>query len=307
MTRNRRRLEDIVEKVASLLEELGDVSDSTTPIALTAESLSSNACHMQPGSDQFTSWDVLLDDNHNTYFHSTYVKSDTPDGLDHWICIELPATEADFSNYIFSYVTRKGNDYLWMPVEATLSVSSDGESWQILSELSDELPAFAEYTFESVPLYVPAGTRYIRFMVHKNRRSPHNAASDMAGGHAYFVISELGLEGYQATATADTEAYPQLNSEILVDAKKALFTSERVLGRPYSRNPRFDAAYDVLYPIYETLLEIYNNPKGSDGIESVEADSVADNALIYDINGLCVKTITAPGFYIVNGRKVVVR
>ncbi|MDE6002334.1 MAG: RICIN domain-containing protein, partial [Prevotella sp.] len=233
MTRNRTLLKDVVEKTAALLEELGDVSDSVVPIALTAESLSSNARHMQGGSDQFTTWDVLLDGNHNTYFHSTYAKSDTPDGMDHYVRIELPESAADAKEYIFSYVTRKGNDYLWTPVEATLAVSSDGENWQSVAELTDELPTLSEFAFESAPLSLPSGTRYLRFMVHKNRRSPQNAASDKSGGHAYFVLSEIGLANYEVSVSADTERYPQSNPEILGAAQKALFESRQVLARPY--------------------------------------------------------------------------
>ncbi|MDE7350195.1 MAG: M60 family metallopeptidase [Muribaculaceae bacterium] len=307
MTRNRTRLEDIIEKTAALLEELGEVSDITTPVGLTAESLSSNAYHTQAGSDLFTTWDVVLDGNHDTYFHSSYARTDTPDGLDHWIRIELPQTATDSEDYILSYVTRKGTDALWMPVEATLAASSDGESWQTIAELSDELPRLADYTFESLPIHVPAGSRYMRFMVHKTHRSPQREDCEMPGGHAYFVVSELGLAYYQTSAIADTEDYPQSNTEILMAAQKAVFAGRQVLGRPYSRNPRFDAAYEDLYPIYENLLDIYNNPKIPSGVETVDADKAMDNDVIYDINGVRVKSITDPGFFIVNGRKVIVK
>ncbi|MDE6019153.1 MAG: M60 family metallopeptidase [Muribaculaceae bacterium] len=307
MTRNRTRLEDIVEKTLALLEELGDVSDSVMPVGLTNESFSSNACHMEGGSDQFTTWDVLLDNNHNTYFHSTYSRNGTPDGLDHWISIELPEVAGDNEGYVFSYVTRKGSDWLWIPVEATLATSPDGESWLTLSELSEELPKLADYTFESVPLYVPSGTRYIRFMVHKNRRSPQSVDSDKAAGHDYFVISELGLSRYQVTATADTEGYPESNPEILEAAQKAVFTSKRVLERPYSRNPRFDAAYEELHPIYENLLAIHNRPNIPSGVENVDVEAIKENAVIYDIHGVRVKNISVPGVYIVNGQKVIVK
>ena len=45
---------------------------------------------------------------------------------------------------------------------------------------------------------------------------------------------------------------------------------------------------------------------GTTGIESVTAEGAQDGA-IYDITGRRVKAITAPGIYIVNGRKVVVK
>ena len=43
---------------------------------------------------------------------------------------------------------------------------------------------------------------------------------------------------------------------------------------------------------------------GTTGIEGVVAEG-AQNGKIYDITGRRVKAITAPGIYIVNGRKVV--
>ena len=43
---------------------------------------------------------------------------------------------------------------------------------------------------------------------------------------------------------------------------------------------------------------------GTTGVEGVVAEGAQDGA-IYDITGRRVKAITAPGIYIVNGRKVV--
>ena len=44
---------------------------------------------------------------------------------------------------------------------------------------------------------------------------------------------------------------------------------------------------------------------GSTGIENVDAENSAK--AIYDLTGRRVETITAPGIYIVNGNKVVIK
>ena len=46
---------------------------------------------------------------------------------------------------------------------------------------------------------------------------------------------------------------------------------------------------------------------GTTGIEDITTTETAEEATIYDLQGRKLNTITAPGFYIVNGKKVYVK
>lgn len=307
MARNKTRLEELMTSTRELIDAIGEAQDSTVPVGLTAANLYSNAIHKESGSDKFSSWNVLLDNNTNTYFHSTYSKSNTPDGLDHYIRIELPEAAAEGEEYVFSYVTRKGNDYLWLPVDATLACSSDSVEWQILNRYDDDLAIGSAVTFETAPFPLPAGTKYLRLMVHKNRRSVSNEATDVAGGHCYFVLSEIGLARYNVASTPNTEWYPKANSQVMNEAMKGVYIGEQALRRPDVRNRRYDAAYENLLPLYEKLKAIYEDPDRTVGIEETATSTESAEDVIYTIDGIRVKSISHPGLYIVNGHKKMVR
>lgn len=306
LNRNHDRLEELIEKTRELAALVGNVSEVISPVALTGEDMYSNAPHTGNGSDKFTTWDVLFDNNYNTFFHSSYANANTPDGLDHYIRIKLPEVPQESADFIFSYVTRKNNDYNWMPAEATLEYSADGENWHTIADLSDELAVGSAYLFESEPFTVPAGTGYIRFMVHKNRQSATNAAIKKAGGHCYFVLSELGLYDYDLKCEALTEDYPSSDTAVIRAAMIRARAAEQVLARRDYGQAQYDAAYEDLLPHYEALLAIYDDPAGIEDITIDNTDDLRD-AVIYTIGGIRIRKITVPGIYIINGKKVMVR
>ncbi len=307
MDSNRGRLEDLIEMTRALANELAEIEESVDPIALNASLLESNACHTGNGSDKFTSWNVLLDNNLDTYFHSTYAGNST-DGLDHYIKIELPEVPMDEKCVIFGYTTRKNNDSNWFPADATLQYSADNETWTDLTKFNQELPYASAVKFESDPINIPAGTRYLRFMVHKSRRSATSTARGTSNGHDYFVLSELGLGTYSLSSAPNTSDYPRATEDAINGAMRQAMTAQITLGRPHYRNRQFDAAYDQLMPHYLELVDIAQNKGVETGIEAIDLEGdQLENAVIYNLNGVRLQRIPESGIYIVNGRKVIVR
>ena len=308
MNRNVDRLAKLIEDTRILAEAIGDFNEELYPVALDDGMLYSNAPHTGAGGDQFTTWDVLLDDNVSTYFHSNYENRNSSDGLDHYIRIELPEYVSEPEDMVFGYVTRKGNDSNWYPAEVTLEYSGDGEEWNLLTEFAGELPFLPAAEFESSPFTLPSGTRYIRFMVNKNRQSAANAATKMAGGHCFFVLSELSLSRYDISFVIDREVYPLADDETYKSAIRQLHIAVQSLERPRYSNIEYDVAYESLLPYYEALRVIYDNrlQNGIDEISIDDAGSLRD-AEIYDLSGLRVRNLTKSGIYIINGKKVMVR
>lgn len=308
MNRNRDRLIDLIERTLALAKQVGTFTNEIVPLPLTAEHFASNACHNVNGGDKFTSWSVLVDNNPATYFHSTYSRN-TDDGQHHYIRIEIPqrlsrAVE-DGQPLVFTYTTRQSADNNWFPADATLEYSADGTTWTKITDLKDELPFASATKFESDPFTVPAGTRYIRFVVNKNRKSATNASSDTKNGHDYFVVSEAGLANHVVTSLANTVDYPESNEETINAAVSQLHVAQNTIARPRYTNDNYDAAYDALLPHYQNLLAISEKP----AITGVEEVSIGANEgdVIYTLDGLRIEKITRPGVYIVNGAKVFVR
>ena len=61
------------------------------PLASNADAmLYSNAtCKTEEWGDQFTSWNVLFDNDPATIFHSDYSKTESEDGLEHYIRVDM--------------------------------------------------------------------------------------------------------------------------------------------------------------------------------------------------------------------------
>ncbi len=307
INRNENRLSELIVKTRELANTIGEVNEKVIPIELKEDLLYSNAPHKGSGGDMFTSWDVLLDNNLNTYFHSNYDNIDSVDGLDHYIRIQLPERPVRDISIILSYVTRKNNDSNWSPAEAVIEISEDGENWHNITALTKELPAGSANIFHSAPLSIPAGTEYIRFMVKKNRRSASSEEYKTAGGHSFFVLSELSLSYYILSCKPLTDLYSESTEQILTEAMTMAYKAAQVLIRLDYGPVQYDEAYEELLPYYQRLSEILE--KGNSGVEEIPIESIMDlkNAKIYNLNGVRPNRIAGPGIYIINGKKVFIK
>lgn len=307
MNRNSERLRDLIEQTRQLADEIGTNSEEITPLTLTTDHYSTNAEYTGSNSvDHLSTWEVLFDNNPNTIFHSNY-DGNTTDGLDHYIRIELPEpTQAEETHMILTYQTRNQDNNLYAPAEAIIEYSADGQTWTTAQELDALLPTTRAANFESETFEVPAGTAHIRFTVTKSRRSVSDATSGTSNGHAYFAVSEFGLSTYNVTSVPDTNGYPDSNEKAITAALRQSRNSEIVLNAPNTTHSHYDQSYAALFPHYQTLLAIKENPSESVAIDEISTPE-SDATVIYDLRGMRLDRITAPGIYIINGKKVLIK
>ena len=104
----------------------------------------------------------------------------------------------------------------------------------------------------------------------------------------------------------DEEAYVLANGEKGIGLYLAALNCDETgaEGETHFKN-NANKAYLPASAVSNKAIAFYGfDWNGTTGVEGVEAEGAQDGA-IYDLSGRRVKTITAPGIYIVNGRKVV--
>ncbi len=185
-----------------------------------------------------------------------------------------------------------------------IEYAADGEDWTTAQELDQRLLPFGGGAlFESETFTVPAGTSFVRFTVNKSRRSSTEAVNATSNGHAYFVVSEMGLATYSVTSNPIAELFPADVAADVMAALKQCRDAEVTLNASNSTPVEFDNAAQVLQPHYDTLLQIKNTAETID-IERVAADRNASKE-IFDLQGRRVKDPAVRGVYIVGGKKAV--
>ena len=164
--------------------------DFTINIAGNAnEMLYTNApCTSTVYGDQFTSWDVLFDNDTNTKFHSEYGNKQTPDGLDHYIRVDMGAGK-NVGKFKFTYTTRNlenNNNVSPKTIVVEGSNNADGEYTTIAT--LENLPSAKSTVYTSDVLGNNNTTyRYIRYRVTET----HGNSKD--NNHPFFAIAEFGM------------------------------------------------------------------------------------------------------------------
>ena len=159
----------------------GRIKDMTNP---QDEVLYTNApCTNTSYGDEFESWDVLFDDNANTFFHSEYSDIESLDGLDHYLRVDAGKAIRDFS---FTYTVR-GNDSRYTPSEIVVEGANEPNGTYTEIAVLTDLPGEMAAVYESPILSNGNAYRYIRFRVTKtlDNNTVHN--------HPYFYFAEFGM------------------------------------------------------------------------------------------------------------------
>ena len=138
--------------------------------------------------EEFKGWTVLLDDNVETFFHSEYGGKQTPDGLDHYIRVDV-GENMSIGKFTFTYTTRYNNGSVspkTMIVEG--SNSADREYTEIATLTN--LPGDGNTVYTSQELGSDdVRYRYIRYRV------TENSGGGLDNGHPFFAMSEFDMQG----------------------------------------------------------------------------------------------------------------
>ena len=152
--------------------------------------------------EEFKDWTVLLDDNVETFFHSEYGGRQTPDGLDHYIRVDV-GENMSIGEFTFTYTTRYNNNSVspkTMIVEG--SNSADGIYTEIAALAN--LPDDANTVYTSQVL----GSNDVRFRYIRYRVT-ENSGGGLDNGHPFFAMSEFDMQGLlKNEGTASTIDYP---------------------------------------------------------------------------------------------------
>lgn len=302
----RQDMDDIISETAALQDKAGKVDDTPRgiPVPLGQEDsyyFSNAKCKSTQYGDQFTGFNVLNDTTSSTFFHSDYSGEDSDDGLDHYIGIDLAGGDDNVkmtvSKFHIIYTTR-GSGNPCAPTHILVQGSADGSEWFDIAEITEGLPTANDTEYVSDVLVSPQPARFVRMMVKET------STGQTAGGHKYFVVSEFGIANANFTAIP-SDAYPSVTSDLLVDVYDALKSARKVRENSADAD-EINASADELREQYYRLAAAMGVPTGIETI--IPGDSEAPAARgIFDLQGRRLKSATAPGLYIIDGRKVLVK
>ena len=209
-------LEDLIEQTEALINEVGVITTHTQKVDLTEASYHSNAeCKDTRYGDQFTSYNVLCDNDPSTFFHSDY--SEEAPNEDHYIRMDVGEGN-ELEEFNLYYTTRK-NGNICAPIKMAIEGSNDDTTWDIIRDITSGLPTDNNVDYTITGLKGSKAYRYIRMRVYEN------STNQKSNDHYYFIVSELGLQKvtYQVApntlyatigATALQEAFNQQNAAI---------------------------------------------------------------------------------------------
>lgn len=298
-------LSQLIDEAQIAYDEAGYIYIANDPVDLNADMFFSNA-KSYTGSDAFSSFDVLIDNDYQTYFH-TITDGDTEDGLDHYLGVDLgegnslTSFQVSLSNRDTSRngeevdedeATVKVNN----PINMHVDGSNDGTNYTRITDLV-RIPSTSANTYASDVLTDGNAYRYIRLTCY--------GSSGRANGHFYFCLSEFGIGDAHETAHINS-IYPAVTEDMLFDVREQITAATKVLSSGKSASD-YNKAYNA-------LLEPYNVLAAAMGIETVIDEITLDEQQasgaaaqgIYDLQGRRVNK-AGKGVYIINGVKTLVK
>ncbi|MCM1309963.1 MAG: M60 family metallopeptidase [Bacteroides sp.] len=300
-------LRSLIEEATMAYEEAGLIAIDADPIALTEDMLSSNA-KSQSGEDVFTSFDVLLDNDFQTYFHTnTNNEIDSDDGGNHYIQIDLGEGQSTTSFQISLSnrdVSRNGEDVeeddenavkVNNPINMNVLGSNDGSKFTRVGSL-EKIPSKSGSSFASNVITDGNPYRYIRLDCVGGAGRAHN--------HFYFCISELGIANAQEVAKIK-EQYPAVTQEMMFNMREQLEKAAKVARSTQTSATVYNNAYNSLNEVFQILAAAMGIETAIDEITLQQNPSMTVNG-IYDLQG---RRVLAPakGIFIINGVKTLVK
>lgn len=241
------QLTELIAQTEMLMGKIGEISTSNNKMNLTEKNYYSNAeCKNTSYGDQFTSYSVLCDNNTTTFFHSDY--SNQAPNEDHYIRIDVGAGN-EVQYFDLYYITRKDNN-VCAPQKMAIEGSTDGNTWEILSDITSGLPTTYSTTHTVTGIGNGKAYRYIRMRVYEN------SSGQKANGHYYFIVSELGLNKISYNEAVKDE-FAAIQAGMLASTYRATLEASGVLATATTA-AELEAAYEKLSTQYNTLYQNYS-------------------------------------------------
>lgn len=289
-----------------LLDKAGKIGIEGDVIDLVPDMISSNA-PMKTGEDRFTGFDVLLDENLQTYFQSNTDNAvDSEDGLDHYLLVDLGAgnevksIQVNWTNRDVLGGDQSGDDNpaaanVNAPSQIQVAGSNDGTTFTNIVKLTG-LPTANAKSYSSPLIADGNNYRYYRFM--------NVAGSKKACGHPYFAIAEFGLMEAEERATPK-ECYPKVTGEMMYALRDQIEAATAVANKNGSKASKYEDAKNALLVPLNVLKEAMKYIASIDEIQANAPANVVNG--IYDLNGRRVAKALRGHIYVINGQKVLVK
>lgn len=300
------RLSQLIDEAQALLDEAGTIGIEGDEVNLQEDMIFSNA-KMQSGDDRFTSFNVLLDNDLLTYFHTnTDNDIDSDDGLNHYIGIDLGQGK-ELTSMQISWTNRdvsvNGGDNtqddgttatkVHNPIRMDVAGSNDGTNYTALTALTG-LPAASGASYSSPVISDGNAYRYIRLTCTYGQGKAHN--------HPYFALAELGISDAEEVARPKA-IYPDVEPKMMFDLRNQLAEAASALSSNQARPDRYNEAYDELAIPFNVLAAAMHVETVIEEI-AIDSKTIADG--IYDLQGRRLEK-AGKGIFIINGVKTLVR
>ena len=221
------------------------------------------------------------------FFHTNWHSVGTAEGY-HYIEVDL-GEENMSTLFKFAYHTRTNctNDF---PDAITVMGGNDKATYSNVYTVSSGLPQAAARGYASDVFGCKQPYRYLRFKVDAERVYWH------MGEFELYYMTSVATVREQFEGTELNNAYAAAKYDVLQSAVNVY--------RYGTTSAQVAAAKNELQKAYDELLEKVNVVTH---VADVVEDGCKGGAEIYNLAGCCLVQIDAPGVYVVNGKKVLVK
>ena len=257
-------LEELIVQTEDYFEDVAEINKTSEGFNLGESNYYTNApCTVTWWGDQFTSYEVLFDNNPETFLHTEYANNDSEDGLPHYLRIDL-GKEKTVTFFTFNYQGRHSSSNQ-NPTAITVEGSNDDNDYELITELTsekDKLPGSTSTgaIFNSDVLgYSNKPYRYLRFKVTATC-SNHKIETY---NHVYFAMAEFGV------SKVDIEISPLQKYASVTDAAYLTEAFDAIRQAQYEYNTGetsddFTTAYNNLKVYYDQLKAIAESTISAD-------------------------------------------
>ena len=294
MGTSRKELAELIEKMEILVAQVATYNPTGKANKVALQVVDANATNYLWANSVETSEGSIshlvdgIKGNNNNFFHTDWHNVATSEGY-HYIEVDL-GVENVVSSFSFAYHTRTNcsNDF---PDAITVMGSNDKVSYNNVYTVSSGLPQAVNKGYSSTVFSCGMPYRYLRFKVVAER--------------VYWHMGEFELYHMTSTASVFKEFEGTSLDNAYAAAKYDVLQSAKAVYEYGTATSQIVAAKDKLKKAYGELLAMIetNNPTGIVDFKY----NTTDYKVIYDLAGCRYAKITRPGFYIVNGEKVLVK
>ena len=282
------KLQTLIEKTNELIGECGEVTytpamfDGEAPLQVTEANgkfyLSTNAQSKQEGPISGLIDGILEGSNKSGYFHSDYSGSDSNDGLDHYIQVNLGESVKLFK---FTYTNRHDTDGNYA-TKMTILGSTDGENFEEVTRL-EGLPASKSAVYNSEEINATKEYTYLRFMVTES-------TSTKKGEHYFFHMAEFDL------IIGKPESYTvQINQNIGE-------VTEDLLLATYKENEEAKSTFNYATTELQVINAIANLQAQYEALKA--AKNVVDKKPLIQLIATATEKLAACGTVTPNGKEL---